>query len=165
MMIFPGLWRGMCMLINKNLIVVDLDTNDKYDAINKLIALVEKEKKVESKDKFMECVLQREKEFSTGIGSGIAIPHGKSDTVREAIIAFAKLKKPIEWGAIDSGTVDLLFLLGVPENNKDNLHLRILAQLSRKLMDEEFVKLLRNSDTVQKVYDVLRCIEQPEIMS
>lgn len=148
------------MLINKNLILVNIDAEDKNDAINKLIALIKSENKITSEEKFLGCVLERESEFSTGVGNGIAIPHGKSETVKEAIVAFAKLNKRIDWDSIDSEGVDLIFLLGVPEKNTENLHLKILAQLSRKLMDEDFVRLLRDAITQQEVYNALSKIEE-----
>jgi fructose PTS system EIIA component len=148
------------MLINKNLILVNIDAEDKNQAINKLIALIKSENKITSEEKFLSCVLERESEFSTGVGNGIAIPHGKSETVKEAIVAFAKLNKRIDWDSIDSEGVDLIFLLGVPEKNTENLHLKILAQLSRKLMDEDFVRLLRDANTQQEVYDALCEIEE-----
>lgn len=147
------------MLINKNLIVINLEAENKRDAISKLISMAKSEDKITSEDDFFQCVLKRESEFSTGIGNGIAIPHGKSETVKEAIVAFAKLKKGIDWEAMDCGPVDLIFLLGVPERNKENLHLKILAQLSRRLMDEDFVRTLRDSWTEQEVYEVLKDIE------
>lgn len=147
------------MLVNKKLIVINLEAEDKNEAIGKLISMTKNEDKIISEEDFLSCVLQREKEFSTGIGNGIAIPHGKSETVKEAIIAIAKLKKAIDWESIDSGLVDLIFLLGVPERNKENLHLKILAQLSRKLMDEEFVEMLRNAATEQEIYNALCDIE------
>lgn len=147
------------MLINKNLISINMDVRDKNEVIKELIALIKKEGKINSEEQFFNCVLHREKEFSTGVGNGIAIPHGKSETVKEAIVAFAKLNKKIDWNSIDSELVDLIFLLGVPEKNTENLHLRILAQLSRKLMDEDFVKVLREANTEQEIFEALRDIE------
>jgi PTS system fructose-specific IIA component len=136
-----------------------MEAEDKNEAIKKLIALIEKENKIISEEKFFSCVLDRENEFSTGVGNGIAIPHGKSETVKEAIIAFGKLNKRINWDSIDSELVDLIFLLGVPEKNTESLHLKILAQLSRKLMDEDFVKMLRDANTEQEIYKALSDIE------
>ncbi|MFL0268621.1 PTS sugar transporter subunit IIA [Candidatus Clostridium radicumherbarum] len=147
------------MLINKNLIVPDMDVEDKSEAIKRLITLIKTENKISSEEEFYKCVLNREGEFSTGVGNGIAIPHGKSDTVNEAIVAFAKLNKKIDWSSIDNELVDLIFLLGVPEKNTENLHLKILAQLSRKLMDEDFVKKLRGAQTKQEIYNTLSEIE------
>lgn len=147
------------MLINKNLIALNMEVKDKIEALRELIALVKKENKINSEEQFLDCVLHREKEFSTGVGNGIAIPHGRSETVKEAIVAFAKLNKRIDWNSMDSEQVDLIFLLGVPDKNTENLHLKILAQLSRKLMDEDFVKVLRESRSQQEVFDVLNDIE------
>ncbi|MDF2881749.1 MAG: putative IIA-like nitrogen-regulatory protein PtsN [Clostridiaceae bacterium] len=148
------------MLINKNLIVINMDAKDKKEAINKLIALIKSENKIDSEEEFLKCVLKRESEFSTGVGNGIAIPHGRSETVKEAIVAFGKLNKKIDWNSIDSELVDLIFLLGVPEKNTENLHLKILAQLSRKLMDENFVSQLRDANTEQEIYSLLCHIEE-----
>lgn len=148
------------MLINKNLIVINMDAKDKKEAINKLIALIKNENKIDSEEEFLKCVLKRESEFSTGVGNGIAIPHGRSETVKEAIVAFGKLNKKIDWNSIDSELVDLIFLLGVPEKNTENLHLKILAQLSRKLMDENFVSQLRDANTEQEIYSLLCHIEE-----
>jgi PTS system fructose-specific IIA component len=147
------------MLINRNLIVLDLDAKCKTEVIKKMIDLAYKEDRIISKEDFLKCVLEREEEISTGVGNSIAIPHGKSETVKEALIVFAKLKNGIDWESMDSEKVDLIFLLGVPERNKENLHLKILAQLSRKLMDEDFVKLLRNAATGDEVYYILSSIE------
>jgi PTS system fructose-specific IIA component len=147
------------MLINRNLIALNMEAKDKNEALRELIALVKKENKIVSEEKFLDCVLLREKEFSTGVGNGIAIPHGRSETVNEALVAFAKLNNRIDWNSIDDELVDLIFLLGVPDKNTENLHLKILAQLSRKLMDEEFVKVLREARTEQEVFDALSDIE------
>lgn len=147
------------MLINKNLIITDMDVEDKSEAIKRLITLIKTENKINSEEEFYKCVLYREGEFSTGVGNGIAIPHGKSETVKEAIVAFARLNKKIDWSSIDNELVDLIFLLGVPEKNTENLHLKILAQLSRKLMDEDFVKKLRGASTKQEIYNALSEIE------
>ncbi len=147
------------MLVNKKLISINLEVQDKTEAIKKLIAMIKEEGKIVSEEKFLNCVFAREQEFSTGVGNGIAIPHGRSETVKEAIIAFAKLNKRIDWNSIDDEKVDLIFLLGVPEKNTENLHLRILAQLSRKLMDEDFVKVLREAGTEQEIFNALSDIE------
>lgn len=147
------------MLINRNLIALNMEAKDKNEALRELIGLVQKENKIASEEKFLDCVLHREKEFSTGVGNGIAIPHGRSETVNEALVAFAKLNNRIDWNSVDDELVDLIFLLGVPDKNTENLHLKILAQLSRKLMDEEFVKVLREARTEQEVFDALSDIE------
>ena len=147
------------MIVNKNLIMLDLEANTKEEAIEKLAALAEKEGKVTSKNSYIESVLEREESCTTGIGNGIAIPHGKSDAVKEAIIVFGKAKSGIEWDSLDNSTVDMIFLLGVPEDNVDNLHLKVLSQLSRKLINEDFVDLLRRAETTDEIFSALSDIK------
>jgi PTS system fructose-specific IIA component len=87
------------------------------------------------------------------VGNGIAIPHGKSSAVKEAMVIYAKLAEPIDWD--DEDMVDMVFMLGVPEDKGNNLHLEILAKLSRNLMDEEFINKLRESKSPKEVFDRL----------
>lgn len=147
------------MLVNKKLIIINLEAGTKEEAITKLAFLAHLEGKVTSSKDYIESVLEREKTCTTGIGNGIAIPHGKSEAVKEAIIVFAKTKAGIEWDSLDGEPVNMIFLLGVPADNVNNLHLKVLSQLSRKLMDEDFVLLLKNSSTSEEVYEALRDIK------
>lgn len=147
------------MLINKELIIFDLEAESKEEAILKLALEAEKNDKVSSAPEYINSVLEREKSCTTGIGNGIAIPHGKCKAVKEAMIVVAKCKKPIEWESLDSSSVELIFLLGVPEQNVDNIHLKILSQLSRKLMNEDFVSLLKNSKSIEEVFTALSDIK------
>lgn len=147
------------MLINKELIIFDLEAKSKEEAISKLALEAEKSNKVSSADEYMNSVLEREKSCTTGIGNGIAIPHGKCKAVKEAMIVFAKCKNAIEWESLDDSPVEIIFLLGVPEQNVDNVHLKILSQLSRKLMNEDFVSLLKNSKSTEEVFNALSDIQ------
>lgn len=147
------------MIISKKLIDVNLDAATKEEAIYKLVALAEEEGKVTSKQNYIDSILEREEACTTGIGNGIAIPHGKSAGVKEAIIVFGKLKGGIEWESLDGEPVNMVFLLGVPEDNVDNLHLKVLSQLSRKLMNEDFVNLLRNANTSEEIFTALSDIK------
>jgi len=146
------------MLIDKNVIILDLVANGKIEVITSLAASALKADKISSLEGFIEDVLEREKTYSTGIGEGIAIPHAKSKYVKEAVILFGKLREKIEWDSIDGKPVEAVFLFGVPEENVNNLHLKLLSQLSRKLMDEDFVKLLKNSKTEDEILEALKDI-------
>jgi len=148
----------MYMLIDKNVIILDLVANGKIEVITSLAASALKADKISSLEGFIEDVLEREKTYSTGIGEGIAIPHAKSKYVKEAVILFGKLREKIEWDSIDGKPVEAVFLFGVPEENVNNLHLKLLSQLSRKLMDEDFVKLLKNSKTEDEILEALKDI-------
>lgn len=146
------------MLIDKNVIILDLVANEKIEVITSLAASALRADKISSLEGFIEDVLEREKTYSTGIGEGIAIPHAKSKYVKEAVILFGKLREGIDWDSMDGKPVEIVFLFGVPEENVNNLHLKLLSQLSRKLMDEDFVKLLKNSKTEDEILEALKDI-------
>lgn len=146
------------MIVDENLIELDLDAVDKFDAIYKLAKFAKKINKINSIEDYVKSVLEREKEFTTGVGNGIAIPHGKCKAVNEAMIVFGRCKEPLEWESLDGNPVEMIFMLGVPEENVDNIHLKILSNLSRKLMDEDFVKSLMKSKSKKEVIDTLNQI-------
>lgn len=150
---------GILMLINENLITLDIEATDKADVIRQMALLAEKAGKISSLDEFIQDVLERENNFSTGVGNGIAIPHGKSKAVKEAMFVFGKIRQGIDWGSHDGSLVNLIFLLGVPAENPNNVHLKILSQLSMKLMDEDFIEILNNADTKQGILEALSIIQ------
>lgn len=143
------------MIINENMIILDLEAKDKESAILELSKLALKEGKITSIDAFTKSVFEREKTYTTGVGNGIAIPHGKSDAVKEAMIVFGKSSHGIEWESLDGKPVNIIFLLGVPDKNVSDIHLKILSQLSRKLMNDEFVERLKMADAKDDVLEVL----------
>ncbi len=143
------------MLINENLILLDLNAETKQDAIEALASLGYRDGRIDSLETYVENVLQREQTYTTGVGNGVAIPHAKSNSVKEAMIVFGKPTKAIEWGSLDDKPVDMVFLLGVPEDGAENLHLKIISQLSRKLMSEEFICTIRNATCKSEVMKAL----------
>ncbi|VBB06633.1 phosphotransferase/anion transporter [Lucifera butyrica] len=147
------------MLINENLILLDFEAATKDEAIRQLALMAAKEGKLASLDDYTQSVMEREKTYTTGVGNGIAIPHGKSKAVKEAMIVFGKSKTGIEWDAADGSPVNMIFLLGVPEENVDNFHLKVLSQLSRKLMDDDFVESLKKANSRREVLNALKDIK------
>lgn len=123
-------------MFSKNRISFDLKANNKDEVIKELIQILYDDGKIIDKEKFREAVLKREEEFSTGIGMGIAIPHGKSNTVKEASIAFGRSNKGIDYESMDDKPANLFFLIAVPEESSD-VHLKALSEISRKLMHTE----------------------------
>lgn len=97
--------------------------------------------RVTSVAKVVDAVLHREEEGTTGFGKGIAIPHGKCDAVSEPTLLFASLENSVEWKAMDDQPVQALFMILVPEQSQND-HLKILAQLARNLMHDDFVQRL-----------------------
>ncbi|MCX7694356.1 MAG: fructose PTS transporter subunit IIA [Caloramator sp.] len=146
------------MVIDENLIVLNLKSNRKEEVIRELAELAFNQGKVTSVNDYVKTVLEREKLFTTGVGNGIAIPHGKTDAVKESMMVFAKLEQQIEWESLDGKPVDLVFLLGVPEKDANDLHLQILSRISRKLIDDTFVDKLRKSQTKDEVIGILNSI-------
>ncbi|WP_066891738.1 PTS sugar transporter subunit IIA [Clostridium nigeriense] len=146
-------------MINRELIVLDSELKDREDIIEFLANKALNIGYISSLDEYIDAVKKRESEFSTAIGYGVSIPHGKSSAVDRAFIGFLRCREEIKWSEDQKEKVRLIFLLGVPENKKETLHLKILAQISRKLMDEEFRKKLLCNDT-EKVFQLLNEIEQ-----
>ncbi|WP_040213752.1 PTS sugar transporter subunit IIA [Clostridium polynesiense] len=146
-------------MINKELIVLDSNLSNKEDIIRFLGKKAYDLGYITNLDHYIEAVEKREKEFSTAVGYGVSIPHGKSEAVNEAFIAFMRSESPIVWDEEENKPVRLIFLIGVPENKKETLHLKILAQISKKLMDEEFRNNMVNENKA-KVFELLMEIEE-----
>jgi PTS system nitrogen regulatory IIA component len=100
------------------------------------------------------CLIARERLGSTGLGNGIAIPHGRLKYCEKAVATFIQLKNGIDYGAIDNMPVDLIFALIVPEESTDE-HLQILAILAKMLSETETVDKLRNSKTAKEIFSIL----------
>lgn len=128
-------------MFSKERVKFNLSATTKDEVISELIDILVEDGKVIDKNKFKEAVFKREEEFSTGIGMGIAIPHGKSSAVKEASIVFGLSNKGIDYDSMDGEPAHLFFLIAVPEESSD-LHLRALSEISRKLMHTEIRKQL-----------------------
>ena len=115
----------------------------------KIGALVDQEERV-----IFDLLLEREKLGTTGVGDGIAIPHGKLNSLDKLCGLFARLERPVEFDAIDERPVDLIFLLLAPESAGAD-HLKALARVSRLLRDKAVCDKLRGSDTAEALYSLL----------
>jgi len=123
-------------MFSKERVNFSLKASSKNDVIDELIEMLVSDGKVTDREIFKKAVLKREEEFSTGIGMGIAIPHGKSSVVKEASITFGKSGSGIDYASVDDKPAYLFFLIAVPENSND-IHLKALSEISRKLMHPE----------------------------
>ncbi|GAB2022805.1 fructose PTS transporter subunit IIA [Pseudolactococcus yaeyamensis] len=146
-------------LITTNLINLDLIGNSKEAIILELAKLIDAEGRLSHFDQYLQSVLDREALTTTGIGFGIAIPHGKTKAVTKTTVAFGRTRKAIDWESLDGTPAQIIFLLAVPEASKGDEHLRIIASLSRKLIHEDFRKKLEDSkdeaEIVALISDVL----------
>ena len=134
-------------------VCLDLKATTKDEAIDELIELLEKDGKLTNKIEFKKAVMKRKEEFSTGIGMGIAIPHGKSEVVTEASIVFGKSEKGIDYQSMDDELAHLFFLIAVPNDSSD-VHLRALSEISRKLMHSEIREQLLKAQSFEELSNV-----------
>lgn len=144
----------MSQLLSENCIVFDIDANGKSDVIMTLVSELHKAGRITDAAKFYEDVLAREAITPTYVGFDMGLPHGKTDNVLEASVCFGRTTKPVVWNEESGETADLIILIAVPLLEAGDTHLKILANLSRKLMHEEFREALRTS-TKEEVYNRL----------
>ncbi|HWL05201.1 MAG TPA: PTS IIA-like nitrogen regulatory protein PtsN [Xanthobacteraceae bacterium] len=140
-------------LVAPNAILPALKVNGKKQALQELAT---KAAELTGQDErvVFETLLQREKLGSTGVGSGIAIPHGKLPQLDRLFGMFARLERPIDFEALDGQSVDLIFLLLAPEGAGAD-HLKALARVARVLRDPEVAEKLRQSRDAEALYSVL----------
>lgn len=143
-------------IIEQDLIELQLTCADKKAAIQQLAQRLQQAGRVAAGAEFVAAVEAREELSSTGIGFGLAIPHGRSAAVRTASVAFGRSQAGLDWQAHDGEPVQLVFLIAVPQQAADNQHLKILAVLSRKLMHEAFRRELLECSEPTAVLDVLQ---------
>lgn len=144
-------------ITNEHLIVLDCELEHKLDVIRLLVDRLYEEGKISDKEQFWKDVMAREALSETGISDGVAIPHGKSDAVKEACFAFARLKKPVQdWESMEEDNqVTLVFLLAIPTAEAGSTHLDVLAALMTHTQDEDFLNMLRHAKTPAEVYENL----------
>lgn len=134
---------------------VDLQSKSKKEVIKEMVQLLSKSKKIKDIDKMVKILMDREELGSTGIGQGIAIPHGKSDAVSEISAAFGISKKGINYEALDGEPVNLIFLLMAPHDSA-GVHLKALAKISRLLKDKFFRQALREAKSSEEVMKIIK---------
>lgn len=142
-------------LINPEKILLSLDVQDKEECIEAMAGSLQKAGHIQDMQEYLEAVFSRELAGSTGVGFGVAIPHGKSAAVSHTGLAFAKLANPIEWKSLDDQPVSLVFLIAVTEEKAGDEHLQILAAVSRKLIHEDFRQSLFEAQTADDVLHLL----------
>lgn len=142
-------------LINEELIVLELEASNQLEVIEHLASLLEKQGRIESKSAFIQGVLDREAEFTTGFGNSIAIPHCKSPTVKKASIVIGRLAKGIDWNALDDLDVSFVIMLAIPLSESGTTHLQILSSLSSKLIEPDFRSRLINAKDKQEILKLL----------
>lgn len=141
-------------LLSKDGIELNVNAKDKNDIIYKMTKLMLKTGRITDLNAYTELVLKREEEGSTGVGEGIAIPHGKGDCVTEPGLVAMVVPNGVEYDALDGKPVNLLFMIAAP-NTSDNVHLDVLSRLSTMLMDTEFKNKLISAKSKEEFLNII----------
>jgi fructose-specific phosphotransferase system IIA component len=149
---------NMTSLMHEQSILIPCTATDKKSAIEAMVDALERSGALTDKAAYLEAVLAREATGSTGIGFGVAIPHGKSSGAGKPALAFAKFSQPIDWNSLDGEPVQAAFMIAVPQEAAGNEHLKILIAISRKMIDEQFRSQLLEADNAEQLDALLQTI-------
>ena len=141
-------------IINRDSIILDLKASDKHEVIEILVNELFELKKISDKETYLHSVLDREKLGTTGIGKGIAIPHGKSDAVHEISVIFARSIDGVDFESLDGKPVHLIFMLTAPKE-ANGTYLKALAKLSRLLRHQVFRDALLSAKTKDEILSLI----------
>jgi len=141
--------------LDKRSIKLDMDSVEKEDALKELVDVLAAYKEIGDKKSIVKALIERENLGSTGIGQGIAIPHGKTDKVSELVAVLGVSRKGVNFEALDGESVYIFFLLVAPKDTAGP-HLKALAQISRLLRDTYFCELMKRCKSPEEIYELIR---------
>ncbi len=144
----------LVQILQQTCIIVPLEGKDKRSIITELIDLLDSNSLLLDRDSALQAVLLREQTRSTGIGSGIAIPHGKCKAVKELVMAIGIAHEPIDFESVDGKPVTIVILLVSP-TDKTGPHIQALAKISKLMLDGQFRQSLEKATSAQEVYELL----------
>jgi len=146
-------------LLSEKSIELNVKAKDKNDIINKMTELMLKTGRITDLNEYKELVIKREEEGSTGVGEGIAIPHGKGNCVTEPGLVAMVVPEGVEYNALDGKPVNLLFMIAAPDTNS-NVHLDVLSRLSTMLMDTDFKNKLISAKSKKEFLEIINEAEK-----
>lgn len=141
-------------LLDINSIDLNPQISNKEEAIDHLVNLLDQSGKLNDKEIYKESVLNREKQSTTGIGDGVAIPHGQSEGVKTAGLSAMVVKEGLDFKSLDGQPTYLFFMIGAPKDS-EGAHLQALAQLSTLLMEEDFRNALINASSKEEFLQLI----------
>ncbi len=144
----------LTQILHPTCVKVPLEGKDKYTVITELLDLLDVNGLLQDRESALEAVFVREKTRSTGIGSGIAIPHGKCKAVKELVMAIGIIREPIDFESVDGKPVTIVILLVSPLD-QTGPHIQALAKISRLMLDEQFRLSLEKASSAEEVYELL----------
>jgi fructose-specific phosphotransferase system IIA component len=142
-------------VLEEQFVRTNLPGTSKEEIIDSMINLIGNSKNVLDKEKVRQAILEREKIMSTGVGNGFAIPHGKTDAVKDIVAAFAVTEHPVDYQALDEQPVRLVFLL-IGRDSLVGPHIKLLSRISRLMNREEFRNELLMSKTPKDVIELFQ---------
>ena len=144
----------LTQILQPTCVKVPLKGKDKNSVISELVDLLDANGLLLDKNAAAQAVFMREQTRSTGIGSGVAIPHGKCKAVRELVMAIGIAHEPIDFQSIDGKPVRIIILLVSP-TDQTGPHIQALAKISKLMLDEEFKGKLENSKSAEEAYELI----------
>ena len=146
-------------ILDRNAVVLDLDASDKDEALGRLIDVLASTGKVRDTAQLRRVIFDREKLMSTGIGHGVALPHGKTNVVDASLAALATLRTPIDFDSLDDKPVTIIIMLVGTEGNV-GVHLRLLSRISRMVGNDTFRLSLQAAKSADDVLALLASYEE-----
>jgi PTS system nitrogen regulatory IIA component len=141
-------------ILDEESIIAELTALDKKSVLEELVSVLVEHGRLQDKEKTVEVLLERERLGSTGIGDGIAIPHGKLKEIKSIICSFGRTRAGVDFQSVDERPTHLFFLLLAPEDSASE-HLQALARLSRLLKDDHLRKRLLEADSKKEIYRII----------
>lgn len=144
----------LTQILQPSCVLAPLKGTDKISAITELVDILHASDQIIDRDVVLQSVIEREETRSTGIGSGIAIPHGKCAGTKELVMALGIAAKPIDFDSIDSNPVSIVVLIASPID-RTGPHIQALARISRLMLDEQFRTKLQNATSPEEAYKLI----------
>jgi fructose PTS system EIIBC or EIIC component len=148
-------------LLTKDTILLSMRGNSKIEAIDSLVAVLDRTGKINDRESFKAAILKREEQSTTGVGDGIAIPHAKTASVKEPAIVFGKSESGVDYESLDGQPAHLFFMIAAPEG-ANNTHLEALARLSGILMKPEVREQLMAASSEDEVIEIINNFDKEE---
>ncbi|MEN6577703.1 MAG: PTS sugar transporter subunit IIA [Phycisphaerales bacterium] len=144
----------LTQILQPTCVKVPLEGKDKDAAITELVDVLDKNKLIQNRQTVLDAVFTRERTRSTGIGSGIAIPHGKCGAVKELVMALGVASNPIDFESVDGKPVSIIILLVSPQD-QTGPHIQALARISRLMLDVDFKSALEKAPSSEAAYELM----------
>lgn len=137
-------------LLDPETVLPKLKASNKAEILNTMVSTLKEKVSDEEVEKIRDAVISREKIMSTGVGKGLAIPHGKTAGVEQTYASFAILDEPVDYQAIDNEPVNMVFLLVGPQSS-NSLHIKMLSRISRLMNNSDFRERLRSCSSSEEI--------------